>query len=292
MTAIKQIQMIVTPPPAHYVGDGFRVHQIIPGAIARTQERMDPFLMLDYNAPYYFSPSEVSRGVGAHPHKWFETVTIAYKGRVAHHDSYGNNGVIKEWDIQWMTAGAGILHKEYHEEWFSKEGGEFHMVQLWINLPQKNKETQPWYQTIRHADIPVYVLPDHAGMIEIIAWSYKDMNGIATTFSPINLFNAKLQKWWSAQFSSPSHYNTGLLIVQWSITLQNQSAEHSQFVLFENTGEEFTITATQDDTIVLVMSGEPLNEPIVSYGPFVMNSEADINRAIQEYQQWKFGNLT
>src|SRR5690554_4861524 len=186
------VELIASPREPHFVGDGFRVHNFIPSGFRLDMHRMNPFIMLDYNSPYNLPPSDKPKGVGVHPHKGFETVTIAYKGKVAHHDSSGGGGVIGEGEIQWMTAGKGLLHKEYHEKEWSKAGGDFQMVQLWVNLPKKDKSTAPKYQTITRDQMVRVELDNHAGTIEVIAGKYKDTQGAATTFTPIHLMNARL----------------------------------------------------------------------------------------------------
>jgi len=285
----KKIEQIFSPPAPHMVGDGFRVHNFIPYGMS--MERMSPFILMDYNSKFYFPPTTKLRGVDVHPHRGFETVTIAYKGKVAHHDSSGNSGVIGEGDVQWMTAASGILHKEYHEEQFSKEGGDFQMVQLWVNLPAKDKMTKPKYQGITNNEINKHLLPNGNGLIEVIAGEYKETLGAATTFTPVNLFNAKLNKGASATFNFPENYNTALLVIEGSIRVndhKNVSADH--FLLFANEGEEFTIDALED-AVVLILSGEPINEPIVARGPFVMNTHQEIIQAMNDVNMGKFGYL-
>lgn len=287
----KHIESVIEPTAPHYVGDGFRVHNFIPGAHGLSMQRMSPFIMMDYNSKYYFAPSEKPRGVGVHPHRGFETVTIAYKGKVAHHDSHGGKGVISEGDVQWMTAASGILHKEYHEENFSKQGGDFQMVQLWVNLPAKDKMSQPKYQDIANSKINKYNLPDNTGVIEVIAGNYKEVKGTASTFTPVHLLNAKLNKGAKADFNFPEHYNTAVLILEGSVTVNGETlAPENHFVLFKNDGEEFTIEASEN-SIVLVLSGEPINEPIAAQGPFVMNTRAELVQAFQDYNMGKFGYL-
>ncbi len=288
---MRNIERIVAPGTPHFVGDGFRVHNFIPGGQKDFQKRMDPFILMDYNSKYTFPPSKHSRGVGAHPHRGFETVTIAYKGAVAHQDSAGNEGVIREGDVQWMTAGNGILHKEYHAEEFSKTGGEFQMVQLWVNLPARFKGTPPGYQGIVNHDISRYLLENGDGEIEVIAGNYKGTTGTATTFTPVHLMNAKLRENARAGFSFPAHYNTALLVVEGEIEVNNGivvAADH--FVLFQNEGEEFVIRARKE-AVVLVLSGEPFNEPIVQQGPFVMNSPEEINQAITDFNMGRYGSF-
>ncbi|HRB73044.1 MULTISPECIES: pirin family protein [Flavobacterium] len=289
--ATKNIEIVVAPRAPHFVGDGFRVHNFIPSGYHLDMERMSPFIMMDYNSKYHFSPTEIPRGVGVHPHRGFETVTIAYKGKVAHHDSSGNSGVIGEGDVQWMTAASGVLHKEYHEKEFSKTGGDFQMVQLWVNLPAKDKMSQPKYQGITNDAINKFELPDNAGIIEVIAGQYQDVKGAASTFTPVNLQNAKLNKGGKALFSFPAHYNTALLVIEGSIKINDSEVVPTDHLaLFENKGETFTIEALEN-AIVLVLSGEPINEPIVAHGPFVMNTREEIIQAFEDVNMGRFGYL-
>ena len=287
----KTIEKILPPAPVHWVGDGFRVHNFIPGVHPMDMARMSPFILLDYNSKYYFAPSDKPKGVGVHPHRGFETVSIAYKGKVAHHDSFGNSGVIGEGDVQWMTASSGLLHKEYHEKEFSKKGGDFHMVQLWVNLPAKDKMSPPKYQPITNDEMGKYILPDNGGVIEVISGQYGDVKGPAFTFTPVSLMNARLNKGGKGSFSFPSDYNTGLLVVEGVINVNGtETAETDHFVLFRNDGEEFTIEATEN-AIVLVLSGEPIREPIAAHGPFVMNTRDEIMKAYEDMNKGKFGYL-
>jgi len=287
----KPIEVIVPPREPHYVGDGFRVHNFIPSAYRLDMERMNPFIMLDYNSRFYFPPSEKPLGVGVHPHRGFETVTIAYKGRVAHHDSAGGGGVIGEGDVQWMTAASGVLHKEYHEETFSKEGGEFQMVQLWVNLPAKWKISQPKYQAIANKEMGIFELQNNGGIIEVVAGQYNGVQGPADTFTPISMLNVKLNQNGEATFNFPAHNNTALLVVEGEIQVNGDSVVPvDHFVLFENKGEQFKIKGIQKST-VLVLSGEPINEPIAAHGPFVMNTRQELYEAFQDFQNGKFGYL-
>ena len=313
----KQIERIISKPARPgMVGDGFRVFNYIPGN-SIPQQRISPFLMLDFNAEFDFGPSNHLRGVDVHPHKGFETVTIAYKGSVAHHDSAGNSGVINAGDVQWMTAGAGILHKEYHEQEFSKKGGPFEMVQLWVNLPQKDKLTPPHYQGITKDQMGKLELPDGLGWVNVIAGTFTltgnkeaapgnaragisaaagntatgiSVTGPAKTYTPVNLFDIRLNKGGSLRTSLPSDYNTAILVVNGHLEVNGQSAGQHSFVLFKNEGEEIEIMA-KEDTVLLVLSGEPINEPIASYGPFVMNTQEEIMESIREFQTGKFGVL-
>ncbi|NKI26891.1 pirin family protein [Arenibacter sp. 6A1] len=287
----KNIEIVVAPKTPHYVGDGFRVHNFIPSGYRLDMERMSPFILMDYNAPFYFPPTDKPRGVSVHPHRGFETVTIAYKGRIAHHDSAGNSGVIKEGDVQWMTAAAGILHKEYHETEFSKAGGEFQMVQLWVNLPAKDKMSAPKYQGITHEQIHKYELENNKGIVEVIAGEYKGVKGTATTFTPVNLLNTRLNKNVKTDFNFPSTYNTALLVLEGEIKVNDtEVVPTDHFVLFENKGEDFVVEA-MENAIFLVLSGAPINEPIAAQGPFVMNTKSELVQAIEDYNLGKFGHL-
>jgi redox-sensitive bicupin YhaK (pirin superfamily) len=287
----RQVEIILSPPEPHFVGDGFRVHNFIPGGFRMDMKRMSPFLMFDYNSKHYFPPAAKPRGVGVHPHRGFETVTIAYKGRIAHADSAGNSGIIGEGEVQWMTAASGILHKEYHEEQFSAEGGEFQMVQLWVNLPAKAKLSPPAYQGITRDMISRVPLPDELGEIEIIAGEYGGKQGPASTFTPVHLYNVKLRKGGFAQFEFPEHYNTGLLVLEGSIRLNEQEVVPTDhFALFLNEGEQFVMEGL-DDALVLVLSGAPILEPIAAHGPFVMNTREEIQQAFMDFHGGKFGVL-
>ena len=279
----RTVELVASPREPHFVGDGFRVHNFIPSGFRMDMERMDPFILLDYNSKYEFPASEKPKGVDVHPHRGFETVTIAYQGSVAHNDSNGGGGVISQGDVQWMTAASGVLHKEFHEKEWSKKGGIFQMVQLWVNLPAQYKMSAPKYQAIKNADIPRYT--SEGVEIEVIAGDYKEVAGAASTF------NVKLSKGATADFSFPAHYNTGILVIEGNVLVNNtDEAPTDHFVLMENDGETFRVTA-QDDAIVLVLSGEPLNEPIVAYGPFVMNTREEIVQAFEDVRAGKFGHL-
>lgn len=286
----KNIELVIAPPSPHFVGDGFRVHNFIPNGIGLDMKRMNPFLMLDYNSKYYFPATDAQRGVGVHPHRGFETVTIAYHGSVAHHDSAGGGGVIGEGDVQWMTAASGVLHKEYHEENFSKQGGDFQMVQLWVNLPAKDKMSKPKYQAIKNAEINKVELPNNAGLIEVIAGEFENEKGTASTFTPIHLQNAKLNSGGKVSFNFPANYHTAALIIEGKVKINDSEISVDHFVLFENVGEKFTIEA-MENSVVLILSGEPIDEPIVSHGPFVMNSRDEIMEAFHDYNTGKFGYL-
>lgn len=285
----KKVERIVAPPPRHWVGDGFNVHGFFPHG-PLTGARMSPFFLLDYNALTEFPPREEPFGVGPHPHRGFETVTIAYKGKVAHHDSRGNGGVIGEGDVQWMTAGSGLLHKEYHEQEYNRQGGPFQMVQLWVNLRAKDKMTEPKYQAITNAEMGRVKLPG-GGEVEIIAGEFAGVKGPASTFSPVHLYNLKLKKGETLELDYPAGYTTAILAIEGSATFNGvETLATDHLALFQREGEHITVTAVED-SVLLVMSGEPLNEPIAQYGPFLMNTQEEIVQAIHDFQSGKFGQL-
>lgn len=290
--AFRSIEAVLPPDNLHFVGDGFRVYGILGRKEPLSMKRMSPFLLLDYAPVHYFPPNNgAPLGVGPHPHRGIETVTIAYKGKVEHNDSTGAGGIIEEGGVQWMTSGSGILHKEYHEKNFSKKGGEMQMVQLWVNLPTKDKMTTPKYQNLNNKDLSKVELENNAGSIDIIAGEYEDHKGPAASFSPLSLFNVKLKKGKGTSFSFNENHNTGLLIIKGSVTVNNsEKAPTNHFVLFKNKGKEFTLRADEDATI-LVLSGEPIDEPIASYGPFVMNTNEEIKQTIDDFNNGKFGYL-
>jgi quercetin 2,3-dioxygenase len=290
-TDLKHVKSILQPPPYHMVGDGFRVHNFFPQLPVIGLTGMSPFFLMDYNSKWEVPASDRQRGVGVHPHRGFETVSIAYHGRIAHHDSAGNSGVIGEGDVQWMTAASGVLHKEYHEKEFSMKGGLFQMVQLWVNLPAKYKMTPAKYQAIENKDMGKFSLDSGKGIVEIIAGEYNGVKGPAFTFTPMNVFNAKLSKGATADFSFPSNYNTGFLVIDGEVSVNGgKPAPEDSFIYFDRKGTEVHIEALKNST-VLILSGESINEPIASYGPFVMNTEEEIKEAYEDYYNGKFGYL-
>ena len=290
MKSYKTIESVLSPPPPHMVGNGFRVHNFLPGHL-RNEARMSPFFLMDYNAKIDLPPSDIPRGVGVHPHRGFETVTIAYHGKVAHHDSTGNSGIIEEGDVQWMTAASGILHKEYQEENFNRQGGLFQMVQLWINLPAKDKMSAPKYQPLLHSQMGKFELADNGGEVYVIAGSYKGIAGPASTFSPIQMYDARLKSNSLLEMDFPENYNTGILILEGIVRInESETVPTDHFVLFRNNGTSVKIEALEN-SIVLVLSGEPLDEPIAQYGPFLMNTQAELQRAVNDFNSGKFGYL-
>lgn len=283
------IEGVLSPTNTHMVGNGFKVMNYFPNGNG-FEERMSPFFLLDFNAEVNFPPSELSRGVGVHPHRGIETITFAYKGGVEHHDSKGNHGIINAGDIQWMTAGGGVLHKEYHEKNFDKKGGAFEMVQLWINLPKKHKMTAAKYQSILHGTKPAYTLPGNMGKVHVVAGEYNGVKGIVDTFSPVNMYDMHLHAEADFSFTLPANYNSGILVIDGAITVNERKVPENHYVQLKNEAGEIHIKASKN-SILLVLSGEPLNEPFVGYGPFVMNTEEEIQQAIEDYNAGKFGFL-
>lgn len=289
MKKFRTIENIFKAPEPHMVGDGFRVSQYIPTGI-KSMERLSPFLLLDYNAPYYFNPSETRLGVGAHPHRGFETVTIAYDGKVEHHDNKGNHGIIGPGDVQWMTAASGIMHKEYHETEFSKNGGIFHMVQLWVNLPKDKKMIAPKYQPLLKEEMGVLKLDNDKGEISIIAGEVNGVKGPANTFTNINLYNINLKNYGNTTLSEPKNFNTAILILKGEAKVnEDKICKEGDFIVFDNVEGEILLESLTEESLFLVLSGEPINEPVVSHGPFVMNTLGEILDAYEDFRNNKFG---
>jgi redox-sensitive bicupin YhaK (pirin superfamily) len=289
MSTPKAIAQILPPPATHMVGDGFKVQNFFPSGYRITKE-ISPFYLMDYNAPWELPPSDKQRGVGVHPHRGFETVTIAFQGSVAHHDSYGNSGIIGPGDVQWMTAGSGVLHKEYHETEFTKKGGVFQMVQLWVNLPAKHKMTTPKYQGISFEQQGKLTLPNNAGKANVIAGELNGVKGPADTFTPINMFTMTLNANTEFSFDIPEHHNTGILVLSGNCMINEVSARGNDFVLFKHDGKTIHVNS-KEATQLLVLSGEPIDEPIAQYGPFLMNTQAELQQAMEDFNNGKFGQL-
>lgn len=285
----REIERIFNPPSIHMVGDGFRMHNFVPGIPTLSMERMDPFLMLDYHSKDVYEPTTHQRGVGSHPHKGFETVTISYHGSVAHKDSTGNGGVIRKGDVQWMTAANGIIHSEFHDQEWAKTGGLFQMAQIWVNLPKKDKSHPARYQNLMN-DLMTRVPLEKGGYVEVISGEYNGNKGPAKTFTPIHLMNAKMKAGETADFTFADGNTTFAIVIEGSVTFNGERAEENQLVLFKSEGETFTI-GTDEDAIVLVLSGTPIKEPIFAYGPFVMNTREEIIEAFNDFNSGKFGNL-
>ena len=289
---MRNVKQIYRATSQHWVGDGFLVQPLF--SHMGDDRGTNPFLMLDYAAPYEFSPNEARspRGVGQHPHKGFETVTIAYHGEVAHRDSSGGGGIIYEGDVQWMTAGSGIIHEEFHSENFSKKGGLFEMVQLWVNLPAKDKNTPPRYQHLAKAGIPVVEFPDEAGCLRLIAGEYKGVKGAADTFTEMNVWDIVLNAGKKAVLEIPEAHNLSMVVLRGNVTLNGkEQADAGQLVGFEKSGGNVHIEAGSEEVKILLLSGVPIDEPVVGYGPFVMNTAEEIRQAISDFKSGKFGSI-
>ena len=284
---MKKILSTHQAPARHWVGDGFPVHGLFgynEGADART-----PFLMLDYAAPYNFEPTTKRRGVGSHPHRGFETVTIVYDGEVEHRDSTGNGGVIGKGDVQWMTAGDGIIHSEFHSPDYASKGGPFVMAQLWVNLPASAKKTAAHYQAITSTDIPSVAIEN--GTVRIIAGSFNDSRGPANTYTPMNVLDVRLQAGATATLPQPEGWTTIIVVLDGTVMVNGEAVlRATEYASLSREGSDVTIEANSDAKLLL-LSGEPIDEPIVGYGPFVMNSQAEIIQSIHDFNAGKFGTL-
>jgi redox-sensitive bicupin YhaK (pirin superfamily) len=287
--AMKKLLRIHQSSKMHWVGNGFPVRSVFDyNGLGR---ELSPFLLLDYAAPYEFPPGNERRGVGGHPHKGFETVTVAYQGELEHRDSSGGGGKIGAGDVQWMTAGRGIVHEEFHSQDFTRKGGTLQMVQLWVNLRAKDKSATPRYQTLLAAQIPTVSLPEDAGTTRIVAGEYGGQKGPAQTFTPINLWDVKLLAGKSAELPLPDGHTTTFLVLSGKITVNGErEAGEGDLAIFARTGGGVTVSAATDARL-LVMAGEPIAEPVVGQGPFVMNTRAEIQQAFEEYQLGRMGEL-
>ena len=286
---MKKILGVYTAPRPHWVGDGFPVRTLF--SYDSMGKHISPFLLLDYAGPAEFSPTTERRGVGQHPHRGFETVTIVYKGEVEHRDSTGNGGVIGPGDVQWMTAASGILHEEFHSEAFARSGGPLEMVQLWVNLPARDKMSAPGYQGIVDRDIPDLALKDDAGRLRLIAGEFDGTRGPARTFTDIDVWDIRLNAGKSATFDLHQGRNTALVVLHGAVEVNGQEVvREGQLALFERDGSQVRLEAN-NDAVLLILSGEPIDEPIVGHGPFVMNTDAEIQQAFVDFQSGKFGRM-
>jgi redox-sensitive bicupin YhaK (pirin superfamily) len=287
--AMKKLLRIHQSSGMHWVGNGFPVRSVFDyNGLAR---ELSPFLLLDYATPYEFAPGDERRGVGAHPHKGFETVTVAYQGELEHRDSSGGGGKIGAGDVQWMTAGKGIVHEEFHSADFTRKGGTLQMVQLWVNLRAKDKSAKPGYQTLLSAHIPSVSLPQDAGAVRVIAGEFVGRKGPAKTFTPINLWDVNLRAGKSAELPLPDGHTTAVLVLSGKVRVDgDREANEGDLAIFVRSGEGITVEATTDAKL-LVMDGEPIEEPVVGHGPFVMNSRAEIQQAFEDYQLGRMGEL-
>ena len=286
---MKKLLNIHQSSKTHWVGDGFPVRSVFDyDTLGR---ELSPFLLLDYAPPHEFSPGSERRGVGAHPHKGFETVTVAYQGELEHRDSSGGGGKIGAGDVQWMTAGRGIIHEEFHSREFTRKGGTLQMAQLWVNLRAKDKSAPAGYQTLLKTQIPNVALPQDAGTVRVIAGEFGDRKGPAKTFTPINLWDVNLTAGKSVELALPDAHTTTFLVLKGEVVVNGeQEAGEGALVIFAREDDRIAIKA-KSDTTLLVMSGEPINEPIVGQGPFVMNSRAEIQQAFEDYQLGRMGEL-
>lgn len=284
----KAVMGVYRPGSQHMVGDGFPVRNLFPSN--DLDREVSPFLMLDYAGPQYFPPTAHPRGVGEHPHRGFETVTIVYEGVVAHRDSAGNAGVIGPGDVQWMTAASGIVHEEFHEKEFARKGGTLHAIQLWVNLPRASKMSAPGYQTILDADIPAVEL-EGGGKLRVIAGSFQGRKGPARTFTPVQLYDVRVKGGTHTSLRLPEGDNTAVFVLQGRAAVNgSHEAGEAELIVCGRHGTHVTIDA-REDSLLLVMSGEPIEEPIARYGPFVMNTKAELIQAVQDYQAGKMGHL-
>jgi redox-sensitive bicupin YhaK (pirin superfamily) len=286
---IKKIVSVGVAPKGHWVGNGFAVRSLF--SYDDPEQALSPFLLLDYAAPRAFAPAAKPRGVGEHPHRGFETVTIVYQGVVEHRDSSGGGGTIGPGDVQWMTAASGILHDEFHSQDFTRTGGTMEMVQLWVNLPAKDKMSAPKYQTLKSANIPSIALGNNAGQVRVIAGEYGDRRGPAQTFTSMGVWDVHLRQRHAAEFAVPEGHTLALIVLHGTVLVNGtEIAREAQMVLLERAGRNVMVEANSEATF-LVLSGEPIDEPVVGYGPFVMNSEAEIRQAITDLNSGRFGHL-
>ena len=284
---IKAVQNVYRPGSAHMVGDGFPVRNLFPSNDLDRQ--VSPFLMLDYFGPTSFTPTDTRRGVGEHPHRGFETVTIVYQGVLEHRDSAGNSGTIGPEDVQWMTAASGVVHEELHERAFAKRGGTLQGVQLWVNLPRALKMSAPRYQSLLKNEIPVVHLD--GGSVRVIAGEFRGVKGPAKTFTPVHLYDLRLQAGHDTEVVLPEGHNTALVVLNGEAILNGSQVVHeAELAVFDQTGERIVIEAKEDATI-LILSGRPIEEPVARYGPFVMNTKEELVQAVNDYRSGRMGHL-
>lgn len=285
---MKQLAFIKRSNGSHWVGNGFPVQNIF--SYNDIAEKISPFLMMDHAGPTVFPPTQDKLGVGQHPHRGFETVTIVYQGGVSHRDSSGGGGTIGPGDVQWMTAASGLIHEEFHSEDYARQGGPFEMIQLWVNLPAKDKMSKPGYQGMTTEDISNVTLANNAGIARIIAGTLGNAQGPAHTFTPMNVWDLRLNAGRTLSLALPSGHTIALYVLSGALKVGAQTVEATEMAVMEREGTELVADVTQD-AVVLLLSGEPLNEPIVGHGPFVMNTRAEIMQAMQDYNNGKFGQI-
>lgn len=285
---MKQLSFIKRSNGRHWVGDGFPVQSIF--SYNDVAAELSPFLLMDYAGPVEFPPTQQKRGVGQHPHRGFETVTLVYAGGVTHRDSSGGGGTIGPGDVQWMTAASGLVHEEFHSEDYAHRGGLFEMVQLWVNLPAKDKMSAPSYQAIPAERIPVVDLPGGAGTARIIAGAYGDVQGAARTFTPINVWDLRLKAGHTLSLALPEGHTTALFVLSGVLRSGIHTIRASELAVLEREGSELAVEIAEE-SVVLLLAGEPINEPIVGHGPFVMNSHEEIMQAMRDYSSGHFGQI-
>lgn len=286
---MKKILGVYSAPRPHWVGDGFPVRSMF--SYTSHGKHLSPFLLLDYAGPATFAPSEHLRGIGQHPHRGFETVTIVYQGEVDHRDSSGAGGHIGAGDVQWMTAAGGILHEEFHSEAFTRQGGTLEMVQLWVNLPAKDKMNAPGYQSLLNQDIPSVDLADGAGRVRVIAGEFDGHHGPARTHTPMDVWDIRLNQGGVAEFNVPAGRTLALVVLHGTVMVNGtEVAREAQLVMLDRDGSDVAIEANTD-AVVLLLSGEPIDEPIVGHGPFVMNTQAEIAQAVNDFNSGRFGQM-
>ncbi len=285
---MKRLVGVQPAPAGHWVGNGFPVRTVF--SHQSHGEQISPFLLLDYAGPAKFAPSDQPRGVGEHPHRGFETVTIVYQGELEHRDSAGNHGQIGPGDVQWMTAASGVVHEEWHEQAFTKRGGVLEMVQLWVNLPAKDKMSKPRYQEILDRHIPVVDL-DGSGTARVVAGEFHGVMGPAKTFTPITVVDLRLKAGSRTEIAFPDGYTTLVLVLKGKAAMNGaETAGEADLAIFDRAGDRFVVEAKEDATL-LVLGGTPIDEPVVSYGPFVMNTQEQIRQAVSDYQAGKMGHV-
>lgn len=287
---MKNVLGVYSAPGRHWVGDGFPVRSLF--SYHSHGSQLSPFLLLDYAGPREFPAAARPRGVGQHPHRGFETVTVVYQGEVEHRDSTGGGGRIGPGEVQWMTAGSGLLHEEFHSQEFTRNGGTFEVVQLWVNLPAKDKMVEPGYQPIGGSAIPSVDLPHDAGTVRIIAGEYGERQGPARTFSPMQVWDMRLKEGRRTEFDLPAGWTAAVVVLHGTVLVNGgEIVREAQFALFDRAGERVSLDANNNATL-LILAGEPIDEPIVGHGPFVMNTTEQINEAIQDFNSGRFGHMT
>lgn len=286
---MKTLRGVYSAPHPHWVGDGFPVRSLF--SYNSHGAHLSPFLLLDYAGPAQFAPANKPRGVGEHPHRGFETVTIVYQGEVEHRDSTGAGGKIGPGDVQWMTAASGILHDEFHSQAFTERGGTLEMVQLWVNLPARDKMAKPGYQTLLGADIPDVALADGAGRVRVIAGDFNGHHGPARTFTPMDVWDVRLKQGAQTRFDIAAGRTLALVVLHGAVLVNGDAAVRpGQFAQLSRDGQGVQIDA-QEDSTVLLLSGEPIDEPIVGHGPFVMNTRDEIAQAMTDFNSGRFGQI-